>query len=249
MDRKNVRMSKKKILSRRKVLFSLVGFLMFGLVLFQIDLQEILMNIPSMKICIKNLNFLNKIIKKYDVIIAVIFICIVICFVKKHMTVSVPKISIAGIEIHLKDIDDIVKTNTINFLNTKRSLFVIYYQYDNFDDVLDSYYKIYCFLRKQLSYFENISAEKSETYLIIEKMMKKLNVFLTQNQTDYRRWYKFENAKGYKEIAVLQAEYPKYKNLRRAFEKLNLEMTECAVKLGISIEKWESEEEVTVERG
>lgn len=51
MNGKNVRMSKKKILSRRKVLFSLVGFLMFGLVLFQIDLQEILMNILKCTLC------------------------------------------------------------------------------------------------------------------------------------------------------------------------------------------------------
>lgn len=49
-------------------------------------------------------------------------------------------------------------------------------------------------------------------YKAMKCMIKDLNYFLTSNQTDYRRWYKFENEKEYKFIDELQKNIPSIMN-------------------------------------
>lgn len=70
----------------------------------------------------------------------------------------------------------------------------------------------------------------------MKSMIKDLNCFLTANQTDYRRWYKIENAKEYKFIDQLQKMYPKYDELVREFQEINVKMNEHIQKLNIRIE-------------
>lgn len=73
-------------------------------------------------------------------------------------------------------------------------------------------------------------------YKEMKSMIKDLNCFLTANQTDYRRWYKIENAKEYKFIDQLQKMYPKYDELVREFQEINVKMNEHIQKLNIRIE-------------
>ena len=61
------------------------------------------------------------------------------------LSISVKGVSFAGFEITLKDTDKAVKNNIKNYLNTKRSLFYIKTEYDNFCEVFDSYHGIYDF--------------------------------------------------------------------------------------------------------
>ena len=66
-------------------------------------------------------------------------------------------------------------------------------------------------------------------------MIKDLNYFLTSNQTDYRRWYKFENEKN-TNLLMNCKKYPKYNELIEAFGKINKKMSTHMQKLNITIE-------------
>lgn len=107
---------------------------------------------------------------------------------------------------------------------------------DNFDDVFESYHNTYEFIRLQMSYYENVAKTDNTIYKAMKCMIKDLNYFLTSNQTDYRRWYKFENEKEYKFIDELQKKYPKYNELIEAFGKINKKMSTHMQKLNITIE-------------
>ena len=185
---------------------------------------------------VMNLNFIAGVLKKYATLIVGGLILWGIIFWRKYADIKIPSISIAGIEFNLKNIDKVVKTNLTNYFITKRSLFKIEAEHDNFDDVFESYYNIYEFIRMQMSYYENANTTDNIVYKEMKSMIKDLNCFLTANQTDYRRWYKIENAKEYKFIDQLQKMYPKYDELVRKFQEINVKMNEHIQKLNIRIE-------------
>lgn len=208
------------------------------LVLFTTDIKELLLNLPGICTLTKNMHFISSVLTKYFATFAFGGLLWLILFWRTHMNVTVPKFSIAGVEIHLKNIDGIVKANLCNYLNTKRTLFKINCEQDNFDDVFESYHKIYEFIRKQMSFYESVANTNNDVYHKMELMIKDLNIFLTANQTNYRRWYRFENEKGYKPIKELQQLYPEYENLIDAFKDINQCMKKHVGELGINIEKW-----------
>ena len=89
-----------------------------------------------------------------------------------------------------------------------------------------------------MSFYESVANTNNDVYHKMELMIKDLNIFLTANQTNYRRWYRFENEKGYKPIKELQQLYPEYENLIDAFKDINQCMKKHVGELGINIEKW-----------
>ena len=160
-------------------------------------------------------------------------------------SVSVSGVSIAGIDISLKDTDKVVKSNIRNFLNTKRSLFCLKPNYDNFDDVFSSYHSIYDFLRSQLHLYDSEDNNKSNVYDEVQNMLSKLNQFLAKYQSDYRRWYEKKNDEEFIFLDVLQPQYGKYEELVEEFKKINLYMQEKAKIFGINMLEWkESEGEI-----
>lgn len=225
-----------KITKETKLLIGLAVLIVTGLVLGCVILKCLLLNIPGNAYFRNEFEFYSRCFKK---------ICDFNCwridirgiiFWRKYADIKIPSISIAGIEFNLKNIDKVVKTNLTNYFITKRSLFKIEAEHDNFDDVFESYYNIYEFIRMQMSYYENANTTDNIVYKEMKSMIKDLNCFLTANQTDYRRWYKIENAKEYKFIDQLQKMYPKYDELVREFQEINVKMNEHIQKLNIRIE-------------
>lgn len=220
-------MTKEKALSILKLIWNITKFILPLLIILMLlicDVKEILLKIPNIDTLAKNIKFINDVITRYLLVIIIIVVIWCWIFIRNHMNISVPKISFAGIEINLKNIDGIVKANIRNYLNTKRTLFAIDFSIDNFDDVFESYHQIYEFLRTQMSYYEDMSISNNELYKEIDDMVTQINKFLSTNQTNYRRWYKFENSKEYVPIDVLQQKYPEYENLKKSFTDINKKM-------------------------
>lgn len=234
-------MTKEKIVSILKWIWNISKIflpVLFILVLLLCDIKEILLKIPNIDILAKNLKFINDVITQYLLVIIIVVIVWCWIFIRNHMNISVPKISFAGIEINLKNIDGIVKANIRNYLNTKRTLFTIDFKADNFDDVFESYHQIYEFLRLQMGYYEDMAISDNALYEKIDNMVTEINKFLSANQTNYRRWYKIENSKEYVPIDVLQHKYPGYDGLKKSFNDINKKMKEMAVVFNVNIEKW-----------
>lgn len=138
-------MTKEKALSILKLIWNIIKFilpLLTILMLLICDVKEILLKIPNIDTLAKNIKFINDVITHYLLVIIIIVVIWCWIFIRNHMNISVPKISFAGIEINLKNIDGIVKANIRNYLNTKRTLFAIDFKIDNFDDVFESYHQI-----------------------------------------------------------------------------------------------------------
>lgn len=234
-------MTKEKALSILKLIWNIIKFilpLLTILMLLICDVKEILLKIPNIDTLAKNIKFINDVITHYLLVIIIIVVIWCWIFIRNHMNISVPKISFAGIEINLKNIDGIVKANIRNYLNTKRTLFAIDFKIDNFDDVFESYHQIYEFLRTQMGYYEDMSISNNELYKEIDGMVTEINKFLSTNQTNYRRWYKFENSKQYVPIDVLQQKYPGYESLKKSFTDINKKMKKMALFFNVDTEKW-----------
>ena len=68
--------------------------------------------------------------------------------------------------------------------------------------------------------------------------MKKINLFLTKYQSDYRRWYKFKTDNNFEPFLEIQSKYSKYHEMNADFKKLNKEVAADAKYFGVDIEKW-----------
>lgn len=209
------------------------------IILFFVDIKKMLMLIPNMSIFLKNIKFLNVVITKYFFIVLFVIIVSLLMFYKKSINITIPKISFAGIEINLKNVEKIVWSNITNYLRTKRTIFKINYEYDNFDDVLESYHQVYEFLRLQISYYQNFEKSNCDTtYKHLEGMIKELNIFLTRNQANYRRWYKIKNNDNFMFLTDLQKSYPKYDELKKEFNEFNKKMEKYAKYFKINTSEW-----------
>ena len=128
-----------------------------------------------------------------------------------------------------------------NYLTAKRSIFVLYEEYDNYYDVINSMYDTLVFLRKQLANFDNFSQTNNECYRIIEGMIKTIGWFLTKYQSDYRRYYETKNEQNndrfipFKEI---QNAYFGVAEMTADLHNLNLKMKPYADFFGIDTKKW-----------
>lgn len=205
---------------------------------FLVDYHDIIIMIPNCRVFAKNIKFINMIIEDYKWICIAVIAVFVWHYLRNKTHFRVPKIKIAGMEIELDNTEDVVKNNVKNYLATKRSLFAIDIEHDNFDDVMSSYHGTYCFIREQMSYFEDISQTDSFTYKKLMEIILTLNRFLTKNQSDYRRWYKFENEKSFIPLKQLQPQYYAYDKLIADFKAVNFEMCRYAKDLDLDISRW-----------
>lgn len=126
--------------------------------------------------------------------ILVIFIVIIFLFdglINKRYSFKVEKLSFGGLNILFDNSDVLFKKSVQNFLDTKRTLFVIDPCYDAFDEVFNSYYETYQFLRVEIRVLNIKRATDFEYYSLSNLALKKLNIFLTKHQNNYRRWHKY----------------------------------------------------------
>lgn len=199
--------------------------LIFLLVIYKFDLTAIIGLLCSMEPLHSNLNLIYSFITEHLILVVLGFVSL---FLKINgAKVYLNKINLLGLTIEVKETDREVKNKVKQFLDSKRTLFFFDKEKDNIDDVLQSYYEIYKFLRECMSNFEKFdNADDNQCYVKLKKMIACLNKFLTDYQSDYRHWYKANVASEYNGITIheFQQKYFKYEEICNSFEELNVQM-------------------------
>lgn len=166
----------------------------------------------------------------------------------------VEKLNIGGFNVLFDNPNQLFIRQIKTFLDTKRTVFKVDFEHDNFCETLDSYFAIYGFVRDEIKILGNIAKKKKNKinkrnqterlYYLANEMIKELNTFLTKHQNNYRRWYKYMEKSDEKNfylepIGELQKNYGNYNELCNDFELLNNFFVEkVAEEFDIDIEKW-----------
>lgn len=179
----------------------------------------------------------------------IVLIIVILLFTNKW-SLHVEKFSIGGFSILFDNPAKLYKRQVKNYLDSKRTIFKINTDYDNFKETFDSYFEIYRFFRDEIKILGNVQlrrfadTDSIKLYTLTNEILKVLNKFLTENQNDYRRWYiyieKIDQKKYYlTPIGTLQKEYKNYQKLCNDFKKVNEFFTEkVACEFKINVEKW-----------
>lgn len=182
-----------------------------------------------------------------------VFILIFVFIVTRKWAFRVEKLSIGGFNIIFDNPDQLFKRQIRTFLDTKRTLFKVDFEHDNFEETLNSYYETYKLLRDEIKILGDAKKKKNKgkksketevLYDLSNEMIKELNEFLTKHQSNYRRWYKYmeknKEEKFYLEpIGKFQEDYQNYGQLCYDFKSINkFFIEEVATEFNINIEKW-----------
>lgn len=227
-----------------------MGWILAAIVMFYIMINCEIEKIDCiyLKTLWHNIKFISMVL--YILIPLLLLFVVLILLLRNKWALRVEKISIAGFNVIFDNPTNLYKRQVRNFLDTKRTIFKINCDFDNFKETLDSYYDIYKFFRDEVKVFGNIrekrynNNETMELYKITNEAIKVLNEFLTENQSDYRRWYtymeKVDEKKFYlKPIGELQKEYMNYEKLCQGFIEVNeLFINKIANKFEIDVKKW-----------
>lgn len=135
-------------------------------------------------------------------------------------------------------------------MNTKRTLFCIDLEKDNFSETLTSYFDTYNFIRDELKIYPSNVSSKSKIYKISEYILYRLNLFLTAYQNNYRRWYDYEISHNSKDnfnidIGALQKQYRHYNELVCGFENINAAFRAYANAFKVDFRKWDDGYNIT----
>ncbi|MGK7285573.1 hypothetical protein ACSPAB_06735 [Buttiauxella agrestis] len=128
--------------------------------------------------------------------LSVLILCLVvyILFVglmHQRYSLRVDQLSFGGVNILLNKSDLLFRKSVKNYLDTKRTLFKIEPNYDAFDEVLNSYYECYKFIRDEMKLLDVKKKRDRKLYEFSNEILRTLNEFLTQYQNNYRRWHKY----------------------------------------------------------
>ena len=144
-------------------------------------------------------------------------------------SLKIDKLSLGGLNI-LFDTSRTLYINSVsNYLDSKRTLFRIVPEYDNFLEVFESYFQTYSFFRTEMKILD--PQRDKELYDLTNNILQELNKFLTINQNNYRRWYQkisSDNSTEYPPegsekyfyntpIGEIQEKYYAYKDLLEGF--------------------------------
>ena len=191
----------------------------------------------------ENLDAVSNLIYSYmwlfKILVLVLILAIVYIMLKNNFSIASTKITIAGFELQLKNTESKTKSNIKNHLSSKRAIFKINNEYDNYYDVINSMYQTFVFLRAQLNAFDNTDA--NEVYKTIENMLKEIGSFLTKYQSDYRRYYEMfiqSSDQNFVPFIENQKHYYKYDSMKADFKILNDRMCTYAKNFDIDVEKW-----------
>lgn len=199
--------------------------IIFLVVTYEYDLTAIVDFLFNVEPLHSNLKLMYSVITDHIILFVIGFVSL---FLKiNRAKVYLNKISILGLTIEVKETDKEIKNKVKQFLDSKRTLFFFDKEKDNIDDVLQSYYEIYKFLRECMGNFEKFdNADDNQCYVKLKEMIICLNEFLTNYQSDYRHWYKVNVDSEYNGITIheFQKKYFKYDEICNAFEELNTKM-------------------------
>lgn len=192
----------------------------------------------------ENIKWLAGIANTYAALVVFIVVLIFVIQIAMRFSISMRNATVLGIEFSLKNPDEIVKNNMRNYLCTKRTLFEINEQYDNFCEVFDSYHDVYGFFRQQLSEYENNNGVKGDVYSKLVDIIRELNVFLTKHQAHFRDWIdwrKKQDETKYIEFSILQRECPRYHELINDFNTINKSMINHARDFQVNFVDWDKD--------
>lgn len=176
---------------------------------------------------------------------------------------KIEKLSLGGFNLLFDKPENLYVRTVISFLDTKRTLYKINPERDNFDETLTSYYKTYEFFRTEMKILDNqrrigrwqFKRKQKELYDITNEIIQHLNEFLTMHQSNYRRWYKYISDKNEVEsidgsgqvlkfhmnpIADIQKQYYRYEEICNGFRVINEFFNSNASKhFDVNTQKWE----------
>jgi len=197
-----------------------------------------------------------KILSHFLSVIYPILICLflIVLIGTTEWKIQFKELSFAGLHIYFASPEKLFISKVSNYLNTKRTIFKIDLEKDNFKETFDSFYEIYLFMRNELSTIENFSELKQkkkckDLYCITNEAVSILNSFLTEHQSNFRRWYEYyektqlqagEKASFYlNPIGQFQKDYYAYEKLCSDFKHVNdFFSSTIAEYFKIDISKW-----------
>lgn len=228
--------------------YLILFLLLLGLAIF--DLKNI--KVKYIQTLWGNIDFISS--TAFSLLPFLVFLLIIGLIITRKWVFRVEKLSIGGFNIIFDNPDQLFKRQIRTFLDTKRTLFQIDFEHDNFDETINSYYETYKFLRDEIKILGDAKKKKTKKskklkdtellYDLSNDIIKELNHFLTKNQNNYKRWYKYmekvkEEQFYLSPIGDLQKEYKNYEQLCRDFTKINeFFIHKVAVEFEINIAKW-----------
>ncbi|MCL6381567.1 hypothetical protein [Pectobacterium parmentieri] len=211
--------------------------------------------------------FIKNIISNFDFVKALLSILILLLItiflffgvMEKKYSLKLEKLNFGGLNILFDSSGLLYERSVRNFLDTKRSVFKIDPHSDSFEEVFNSLYDIYNFIRVEIRVLDLKRKRDMELYRISNKMLKKLNQLLTKHQNNYRRWHKYISANNtvltekkdsngenvsliyhLTPIGTIQTHYYHFSQLMADFEDVNnFFCSEVSVNFNIDIAKWE----------
>ncbi|MEW9184359.1 hypothetical protein AB2553_29380 [Bacillus mycoides] len=228
--------------------YLILFLLLLGLAIF--DLKNI--KVKYIQTLWGNIDFISS--TAFALLPFLVFLLIIGLILTRKWVFRVEKLSIGGFNLIFDNPDQLFKRQIRTFLDTKRTLFQIDFEHDNFDETINSYYETYKFLRDEIKILGDAKRKKNKKskklkdtellYDLSNDIIKELNHFLTKNQNNYKRWYKYmekvkEEQFYLSPIGDLQKEYKNYEQLCRDFTKINeFFIQEVAGEFEINIAKW-----------
>ena len=171
----------------------------------------------------------------------------------QRYSLRLEQLSFGGINILLNKSDLLFKKSVKNYLDTKRSLFKFDPNYDSIEEVLNSYYECYKFIKDEMKLLDITKRRDKKLYSLANEMLKTLNRFLTKHQNNYRRWHKFisdtkdKNNNGefvtlsyhLTPISTIQSHYYHFNEILEGFKEVNDFFTDKVVnEFNINVDKW-----------
>lgn len=189
------------------------------------------------------------------IVAAIIIWFVVQAMITRKYSIRLEKLTFGGVNLLFNTTSTLYINSVVNFLDTKRSLFKIMPEFDNFSEVFDSYYQTYAFFRQEMKILD--PKNDMELYAVTNEILFELNKFLTKNQNNYRRWYKFvsesdkpidwipnneSNDRFFYNtpIGEIQRGYYDYDRLVSEFREINLFFSgKVRSEFGVNIKKWD----------
>lgn len=236
-------------------LFCIILLILFLYVVVWLDLSSlssnrILVNVKTLSTLL--LGFLPMLL----------LVIIIFGLLTNKWAIKIEKVSLGGFNVLFDNPVSLYKRSVRSFLDTKRTLFYIDFDRDNFDETLSSYYKTYEFFRNEIKILENkkergrrTHKEQEELYSKTNEILQVLNEFLTSHQNNYRRWYKHISEKNELEridgsgdllefyltpIHEVQKHYYRYEEICKGFNEINNYFrSDVNSYFHVNLQKWE----------
>lgn len=193
-----------------------------------------------------------------SVTILFLIVCILIIGISSgRYSFKIEKLTLGGVNILFNNSDKLFKKSIKNHLDSKRTLFSISFERDNFDETLTSFFNTYNFIRDEMKILNLSKRADKNMYRDANDTLKTLNVFLTKHQNDFRRWYKYvsindnveriNNTNVNKEplvfhlttIEEIQKQYYRYDELKSDLQGINNYFNNNVKnKFNVNTEKW-----------